>query len=526
MGAVARDRAVMASRVEAAQSLDYFPSPPWWGRAIGEVIARLGLPLGQVVEEPAAGEGHLAHGLADAWPIVRASDVAPYPRRAGLNPKVGEIGLRDYLAGDEDPWTGPDAFRPDWTVTNPPFGDRTAPFIRRAMGRSRIGAVMVLQLRLLEGPGRHGLFRECGLYATAVLPRRGSGLRKGVWVPKQSTATAYGLFVFVQPGVVPGWTGFAGEARQLWIAPDACDRLSREGDGAFAGLGGGAGSAAGSGRRGAAAIDAGAARAGIDDGALPLTGVDERVLTFTRVAAADACAGAQGLVTGAAAGVDAAAGAAAGIHARIAAADARAKSKGTNTRVLGQSFEHLLRAEHGQHERHHEDDADSVEIVHLKGDRQPQTADAQRDQQGPPRPAHASRDERGRQAQHHHHGERGRAPGPIEPQSLVGQPNDQSNAEDHQKGHEQQQGQGDISHGNGAGAVKGAHPGIKVGNDIGQTLQNGGATGPGNDKARSPYGHLKPHGDGVVPAAHQHLPVVRGDDTTPFCEREVGAAHA
>lgn len=227
MVAVANHRATMASRVEDPSSLDYFPSPPWWGRALGEALDRLGLPRGLLVEEPAAGEGHLAHGLRDVFPQLVAFDIHPYPRRAGAVP----IQTRDYLG----PWRER-GLVPCWTVSNPPFGDKTAPFIRRACGRSVIGAAMLLQLRLLEGKGRHQLFRDCGLFATVVMPRKGSGLRKGVWVPGQSTATAYAWFIFVKPGVVPGWEGFKGEARQLWVDPDAAARLTRPSDAAFAGV--------------------------------------------------------------------------------------------------------------------------------------------------------------------------------------------------------------------------------------------------------------------------------------------------
>lgn len=214
-------RATMASRLEAGDSLDYFPSPPWWGRAIGDVRDRLSLP-GETCEEPACGEGHLVHGLRDRFAAVRGSDVHDYGRG---------FEVRDFLASGRV--AGP---APDWIVTNPPFADKTAPFIRQAVARARVGAAMLLQLRLLEGTGRHRLFGECGLYATAVLPRARSGLRKGLWEPGLSTATAYAWFVFVRPGVVPGWRGFEGEARQLWIDPDAGRRLAADSDLAFAGL--------------------------------------------------------------------------------------------------------------------------------------------------------------------------------------------------------------------------------------------------------------------------------------------------
>lgn len=233
MSRVANARATMASRVEDDRSLDYFPSPPWWGRALGEALDRLGLPGRRSCEEPAAGEGHLAHGLRDVFAVVQASDVHRYPRRRGAL----EIVQSDYLAPR---WRSAarraGTVLPDWTATNPPFGDRTEPFIRRAVACSGIGAAMLLQLGLLEGKDRLALFRDCGLYATVVLPRKGSGLRKGLWQPGLSTATRYAWFIFVSPGRVPGWAGFDGEARQIWMDWDAAKRLTRDSDAAFAGL--------------------------------------------------------------------------------------------------------------------------------------------------------------------------------------------------------------------------------------------------------------------------------------------------
>lgn len=236
MSAVSNSRATMAGRVEGRDSLDYFPSPPWWGRALGEALDRLGLPGRASVEEPAAGEGHLAHGLADVFGQVRASDLHDWPGRDVMPNVARARGSQDFLRPGIG-WTpfiaaGP----PDWVVTNPPFGDQTEPFIRRAVQRGRYGCAMLLQLGLLEGKGRHRLFADCGLYATVVLPRKGSGLRKGLWQPGLSTATRYAWFIFADPAHVEGWDGFDGEARQIWIDPDASARLTRPSDAAFAGL--------------------------------------------------------------------------------------------------------------------------------------------------------------------------------------------------------------------------------------------------------------------------------------------------
>lgn len=213
-------RATMASRLEAGDSLDYFPSPPWWGRSFTDVRDRLNLP-GETCEEPACGEGHLAHGLSDGFARVRATDIHDYGRG---------FEVRDFLTGRLP------ADRPDWIVTNPPFAEKTTAFIRRATERARVGAAMLLQLRLMEGVGRYELFRQCGLFAVAVLPRNGSGLRKGLWQPGLSTATTYAWFIFVRPGVVQGWRGFEGEARSVWVEPGSAKALTRPSDQVFAGL--------------------------------------------------------------------------------------------------------------------------------------------------------------------------------------------------------------------------------------------------------------------------------------------------
>lgn len=233
---VSNHRATMANRAEARDSLDYFPSPPWWGRALGEVLDRLKLRGRDSVEEPAAGEGHLAHGLAHVFREVRASDIHPWRARDRAGNVRRAPWPKDYLACDDWPRGSRWGAVPDWVATNPPFGRLTESFIRRGVGRARFGTAMLLQHRLMEGKGRHQLFRECGLYAVAVLPRKGSGLRKGLWQPGLSTATTYAWFIFANPQFVEGWDRFDGEARTVWVDPDASGRLTRDSDMAFAGL--------------------------------------------------------------------------------------------------------------------------------------------------------------------------------------------------------------------------------------------------------------------------------------------------
>src|SRR5689334_2766261 len=84
-----RSHAVMAQRIEAQDSRDDFPTPPWATRAlITHVLNDYG-PFGhQSVLEPACGAGYMACPLAEAFGQVLVSDIHPY----------GFGQVRDYLA--------------------------------------------------------------------------------------------------------------------------------------------------------------------------------------------------------------------------------------------------------------------------------------------------------------------------------------------------------------------------------------------------------------------------------------------
>ena len=73
-------RAVMGSRQEPDDSLDYFPTPPWATRTLVEIVLpQVGINAKQLgyVWEPACGEGHMAEVLAE-YTDVSASDVFDY----------------------------------------------------------------------------------------------------------------------------------------------------------------------------------------------------------------------------------------------------------------------------------------------------------------------------------------------------------------------------------------------------------------------------------------------------------------
>ncbi|GEP12270.1 hypothetical protein [Methylobacterium gnaphalii] len=176
--------AVMASRREPPDSLDYFPTPPWATRAlILDVLPALGdaLPAIASAADPASGEGHMVEVLREFYPDVRASDVFDYGRG---------YDVADFLDARK-------SFAPvDLLATNPPFNAALA-FVLRGLTVAKVVAILV-RTSWIEGERRYSeLFRERPptLYAQFVerVP-----MVKGRWDPAASTATAYAWIVWVR----------------------------------------------------------------------------------------------------------------------------------------------------------------------------------------------------------------------------------------------------------------------------------------------------------------------------------------
>lgn len=204
--------AVMASRVEASDSLDFFPTPPWATRALIEcVLQPLGLQhIGQTVHEPACGAGHMAEVLREYFGVVMATDVAEYGYHSGSI---------DFLAGRPD---GERDF--DWIITNPPF--RLAePFVLRALQQTRVGVAMLVRSVWAEGGARYAnIFSPHPPVAVAQFSER-VPMVKGRWDPIATTATSYSWFVWAhlkepQP------------TRFTWIPPGQRQRLTKPDDAA------------------------------------------------------------------------------------------------------------------------------------------------------------------------------------------------------------------------------------------------------------------------------------------------------
>lgn len=214
-----RSSAVMQQRVEAHDSLDDFPTPPWATRALCEWL-RNGPPSEPLdmrsVREPAANRGHMVAPLAEFFGSVEAADVHDYG--AGFP-------QRDYLFG-----AAPEMV--DWTITNPPFR-LAAQFIERALDTSRHGVAVIVRSAFLEGQDRYEqlfarhppafvlqLSERVGMFKGRLMRLGTKYVARDGTERSAATATAYCWIV---------WLTGSHDTRLRWIPP-CRERLERDGD--------------------------------------------------------------------------------------------------------------------------------------------------------------------------------------------------------------------------------------------------------------------------------------------------------
>ena len=191
--------AVMAQRVEAKDSLDNFPTPPWASRALIEHVIGTGAVKGKSCLEPACGAGHMARPLSEYFGEVHASDAFDY----------GFGRVRDFLTHPYE------CDRFDWVITNPPF--RLAEeFTLRALNVAKEGVAILARTVFIESVGRYrNLFEQTPPSLFAQFTER-VPMVKGRLDRKASTATGYAWLV---------WRKAQGatEPKLVWIPP--CRKL-------------------------------------------------------------------------------------------------------------------------------------------------------------------------------------------------------------------------------------------------------------------------------------------------------------
>src|SRR5579885_2563828 len=197
--------AVMAQRIEARDSPDDFPTPPWATRALIEHVLTDRQSLATMsCLEPACGTGHMAKVLKEYFADVECSDAYSY----------GYGSVRDFLTHPFEVGSF------DWVITNPPF--RLAEeFILRALPIARRGVAILARTVFLESVGRYErIFRDNPPSKFAQFTER-VPIVKGCLDCKATTATGYAWFVWEKSR--------RSSPRLIWIPP--CRRqLEHTGD--------------------------------------------------------------------------------------------------------------------------------------------------------------------------------------------------------------------------------------------------------------------------------------------------------
>lgn len=187
--------AVMAQRVEAKDSLDDFPTPPWATRALVEhIIEQENGTSSLSVLEPACGRGYMAQALKEYFGTVTATDVHDYGYGATTDFLTHVCATASH----------------DWVITNPPFR-RAEEFIQRSLPIARRGVAMLVRTVFIESVGRYErLFSQTPPSKVAQFVER-VPMVKGRVDRKASTATGYAWVV---------WEKDVGTSPSLvWVPP-------------------------------------------------------------------------------------------------------------------------------------------------------------------------------------------------------------------------------------------------------------------------------------------------------------------
>jgi hypothetical protein len=197
--------AVMSQRMEARDSADDFPTPPWATRALLHHVIGPEPVLGPLTcLEPACGAGHMAKVLKECFCSVVASDAFEY----------GFGTSRDFLCMPYPPASF------DWVITNPPFR-MAEQFAERALTVARQGVALLVRTVFLESVGRYE--RIFKLRPPAIIAQfvERVPMVKGRLDQKASTATSYAWLV---------WDAeFTAQSQLRWIPP-CRKRLEQAGD--------------------------------------------------------------------------------------------------------------------------------------------------------------------------------------------------------------------------------------------------------------------------------------------------------
>jgi hypothetical protein len=197
--------AVMSQRIEAKDSPDDFPTPPWATRGLIEhVLENKEALAGMTCWEPACGAGHMSKVLKEYFRAVQSSDAYDY--------QYGEVFDFVAMSNHEESY--------DWMITNPPFR-HAEEFVLRGLKVARKGVAVLARSVFLESAGRYrAIFRDTPPTKFAQFTER-VPMVKGRLDKKASTATGYAWLV---------WEKEAAQLPRLMWVPPCRKKLERVGD--------------------------------------------------------------------------------------------------------------------------------------------------------------------------------------------------------------------------------------------------------------------------------------------------------
>lgn len=200
--------AVASKRVEAKDSLDDFPTPPWATRALIEHVIGVDRVKNQSAWEPAANRGYMARPLNEYFASVAESDIHDYGY-CSVTDFLNAYGMRGYF---------------NWIITNPPF-NKAQQFIERAQQTATDGVAMLVRTSFLEGVMRYNtMFLHNPPDIVAQFSER-VPMIKGRIDQKASTATSYCWLVWY----IDDLHDIEKKTILTWIPP-CRKQLEREGD--------------------------------------------------------------------------------------------------------------------------------------------------------------------------------------------------------------------------------------------------------------------------------------------------------
>lgn len=182
--------AVTNQRKQAADSLDYFPTPPFAARALmAELIIPLAGSTSQMTAlDPACGELHLVHGLMDYFLRVPFSDVYDW----GENPPIRDFTFESRASLEADRRRVP-----EWIITNPPF-NLLEEFVLKALEIATVGVAMFVRINALPGQGRYNrIYSDLPPTVVGIFTERVALIEKA-WDPEASSATDYVWIVWIK----------------------------------------------------------------------------------------------------------------------------------------------------------------------------------------------------------------------------------------------------------------------------------------------------------------------------------------